>query len=157
MRHSPSRATGGFLVAHLAYIALFLRLPAAGRRLRAWSLVYLVWYIGFLVLLGPHLGSLIVPVAVYGAVLAAMAALAAARGGLIAAGGALFVVSDSVLALGRFLPGYEFALHDLTVMSSYVAAQGLIALGAVSAIRAGRPARVPSPPAPDRPASATAP
>lgn len=148
---------GSFLLAHLAYIALFLRLPAAGRRITAWALGYAVWYVGFLALLAPHLGGMLVPVAVYGAVLGAMAALAAAHGGLIAAGGALFVVSDSVLALGRFLPGYEFALHDVTVMTSYLAAQGLIALGAVSAIRAGRPARVPSPPAPDRRASATAP
>ncbi|WP_307043895.1 lysoplasmalogenase [Agromyces ramosus] len=147
---------GSFLLAHLAYIALFFRLPAEGRRLNAWALGYAVWYIGFLALLAPHLGGMIVPVAVYGAVLGAMAALAAAHGGLIAAGGAFFVVSDSVLALGRFLPGYEFALHDVTVMTSYLAAQGLIALGAVSAIRADRRARVPSRPARDRRASATA-
>jgi uncharacterized membrane protein YhhN len=80
-----------------------------------------------------------------------MAALAGGIGGVIAVGGALFVVSDSVLALGRFLPGYEFALHDLTVMSTYLAAQGLIALGVV---RLSAPA--PSSPAPGRPASATA-
>jgi uncharacterized membrane protein YhhN len=148
---------GSFLLAHVAYIVLFLRLPSVGRRLSAWSLVYVAWYAGFLALLAPHLGGLFVPVAVYGAVLGAMAALAAARGGVIAVGGALFVVSDSVLALGRFLPGYEFALHDLTVMASYLAAQGLIAWGAVYAIRGGRPARVPSPPALGRRASATAP
>ena len=48
---------------------------------------------------------------------------------------ALFVVSDSVLALGRFLPGYEFPPHDLVVMSTYLAAQGLIALGVVAMLR----------------------
>lgn len=147
---------GSFLLAHVVYIALFLRLPTAGRRLSAWSLAYVVWYVAFLALLAPHLGGLLAPVAVYGAVLGTMAALAAGRGGLIAAGGVLFVVSDSVLALGRFLPGYEFALHDLTVMTSYLAAQGLIAWGVVCVIR-GRPVRVPSRPARGRRAPATAP
>ncbi len=87
--------------------------------------------VAFLALLQPHLGGLLVPVALYGLVLGVMAAIAGGLGGLIAVGGALFVVSDSVLALGRFLPGYEFAAHDLVVMSTYLAAQGLIALGVV--------------------------
>ena len=150
---------GSFLLAHLAYIALFLRLAAkaTGRRFAPWSLAYVVWCVAFLALLAPHLGGLLLPVAVYGAVLGTMAALASARGPFIAAGGALFVVSDSVLALGRFLPGYEFAAHDLTVMASYLAAQGLIAWGVVRAIRAARPVPAAPPPAPGRPASATAP
>ena len=148
---------GLFLLAHLAYIALFLRLPSTGRRFAPWSLVYAAWYLAFLALLGPHLGGLVLPVAVYGAVLGTMAALASGCGGVIAAGAALFVVSDSVLALGRFLPGYEFAAHDLTVMASYLAAQGLIAVGVVWSIRAGRLAPAPSSPAPGRRASATAP
>ena len=126
-----------FLLAHVAYIALFLRLPPRGRRLPTWTLVYVLWYAAFLSLLGPHLGALFVPVAVYGLVLGTMAALAGGIGGVVALGGALFVVSDSVLALGRFLPGYEFALHDLTVMTTYLAAQGLIALGVVGLQRAG--------------------
>ena len=126
-----------FLAAHVAFIVLFLRLPAmAGRRrLPAWTLVYAAWYVAFLAVLGAHLGALLVPVAVYGAVLGTMAALAGGRGVLIALGGAFFVVSDSVLALGRFLPGYEFALHDLVVMSTYLAAQGLIAWGVVVGLR----------------------
>ena len=148
---------GSFLLAHLAYIALFLRLPSTGRRFAPWSLVYGVWYLGFLALLAPHLGGLLLPVALYGAVLGMMAALASARGPLIATGGVLFVVSDSVLALGRFLPGYEFAAHDVTVMASYIAAQGLIAVGVVLSIRAGRLAPAPQSPAPGRRASATAP
>jgi len=140
-----------FLLGHVAYIVPFLRLRPRGRRLPVWTLVYVAWYAAFLALLGPDLGVLFVPVAIYGLVLGAMAALAGGIGGVIALGGALFVVSDSVLALGRFLPGYEFALHDLTVMSTYLAAQGLIALGVV---RLSAPA--PSSPAPGRPASATA-
>ncbi|MRG61390.1 lysoplasmalogenase [Agromyces sp. CFH 90414] len=150
----------GFLVAHVLYLVLFVRLgrpsdaAAARRRPRLPVLAaYTAWYVGFLLLLGPHLGALFAPVAVYGLVLGAMAAVASTRGRLVAAGGALFVVSDSVLALGRFLPGYEFAAHDLAVMGTYLAAQGLIALGVVLMLRAAAP----SAPAPDRPAPATAP
>lgn len=124
-----------FLLAHVTYLVLFLRLPAGGRRLPVRAVGYAAWYVAFLALLQPHLGGMLVPVAAYGLVLGAMAALAAGLGGLIAVGGALFVVSDSVLALGRFLPGYEFAPHDLVVMSTYLAAQGLIALGVVRALR----------------------
>ncbi|WP_430646193.1 lysoplasmalogenase [Agromyces sp. GXS1127] len=129
-----------FLAAHVAYVVLFVRLPAAGRRLPWWTLAYAAWFAGFLALLAPGLGGLLVPVAVYGLVLGTMAALAGGLGGLVALGGALFVVSDSVLALGRFLPGYEFAAHDLVVMSTYLAAQGLIALGVLTR-RVGGPAR----------------
>ena len=146
-----------FLAAHVAFIVLFLRLPvtAGRRRLPAWTLVYAAWYVAFLALLGAHLGALLVPVAVYGAVLGTMAALAGGRGGVIALGGAFFVVSDSVLALGRFLPGYEFALHDLVVMSTYLAAQGLIAWGVVTGLRADPAASARPSLAPDRRADAT--
>ena len=129
---------GCFLAAHVVYIGLFLRVPRATRRPPAWTLIYLVWYAAFLALLGPHTGALLVPVALYGLVLAAMAATAAWHGPLVAAGGALFVLSDSVLALGRFLPGYDFAPHDLVVMSSYLAAQGLIAAGVLRILRTER-------------------
>lgn len=154
---------GSFLAAHLAYLAMFIgmrrdgidgaRMPRRHRLVPVWALVvYPLWYLGFLALLGPHTGALLVPVAAYGLALGAMAALAAGHGPLLATGGALFVVSDSVLGLGRFLPGYDFPLHDAAVMVSYLAAQGLIALGVVVALRvAVRPSR-----GPVRPAAATA-
>jgi len=137
---------GSFLAAHLVYLALFLQLSrGAGevrlrrrRRLPLWALiVYPVWFVGFLALLGPHTGALLVPVAAYGLALGAMATLAAGNGPMLATGGALFVLSDSVLGLGRFLPGYDFAGHDAVVMVSYLAAQGLIALGVVVHLRVG--------------------
>lgn len=145
-----------FLAAHLVFIVLFLRLPPqpGRRRLPRWTLVYFAWYAAFLALLGPHLGALLVPVAVYGAVLGTMAALAGGRAGVIAVGGALFVASDTVLALGRFLPGYEFAVHDLAVMSTYLAAQGLIAWGVVAGLRADRDVAAQPSPVPDRRADA---
>ncbi|MFF2496250.1 lysoplasmalogenase [Agromyces sp. NPDC058064] len=145
-----------FLLAHVVYIVLFLRLPRARRRPPVWSYVYWAWVVAMLALLLPHAGMLAVPIVLYAIAIGLMATCASMHGGWIALGGAFFVVSDSVLALGRFLPGYEFAAHDFVVMSTYLAAQGLIAWGVVAKLRAGRPASAPSSPAPARPADATA-
>ncbi len=127
-----------FLLAHLGYITMFLRMPRAHRRPPAWTLVYLAWFPLFLALLGPHTGMLLVPVALYGLVLGVMATCAAMHGPLVAAGGSLFVLSDSVLGLGRFLPGYDFPFHDLVVLSSYLAAQALITVGVLRSLSSER-------------------
>ncbi|WP_157421638.1 lysoplasmalogenase [Agromyces sp. Leaf222] len=149
---------GAFLLAHVAYITVFLRMPGrrspgGRRRPPLWTLVYAAWFVGFVALLGPHTGGLLVPVALYGLVLGLMATFAASHGRIMAVGGALFVASDSVLGLGRFLPGYEFALHDVTVMATYLAAQLLISIGVLAALRASAP----SSREPGRPVGATAP
>ncbi|PWC03230.1 lysoplasmalogenase [Agromyces badenianii] len=146
-----------FLLAHIAYIVLFLRMPRARRRPPLWSYLYWAWMIVLLGLLLPHAGVLAAPIVLYAAIIGTMAMSASMHGGWIALGGALFVVSDSVLALGRFLPGYEFFGHDFAVMSTYLAAQGLIAWGVVSASGAARAARARIAPARDRRVSATAP
>jgi uncharacterized membrane protein YhhN len=146
-----------FLLAHVAYIVLFLRMPRARRRPPAWSYAYWAWMIVVLGLLLPHAGALAAPIVLYAAAIGTMAMCASMHGRWVAIGGAFFVVSDSLLAFGRFLPGYEFAAHDFAVMSTYLAAQGLIAWGVVAAMPAGRSARAPSSPAPDRRADATAP
>ena len=57
-------------------------------------------------------------------------------GGYFGAGSGVMMLA--VLGLGRFLPGYDFALHDLLVMSSYLAAQGLIAAGVLLTLRTER-------------------
>lgn len=145
-----------FLLAHVVYIVLFLRLPRARRRPPVWSGVYWAWVVVMLVLLLPHAGMLAVPIVLYAVAIGLMATAASMHGGWIALGGAFFVVSDSVLALGRFLPGYEFAAHDFAVMSTYLAAQGLIAWGVVAKLRTDRSASDPSSPALDRRADATA-
>ncbi|MBM7831024.1 putative membrane protein YhhN [Agromyces cerinus] len=146
-----------FLLAHVAYIVLFLRMPRARPRPPAWSYVYWAWMIVVLGLLLPHAGVLAAPIVLYAAAIGAMAMCASMHGRWIVLGGACFIVSDSVLALGRFLPGYEFAAHDFVVMSTYLAAQGLIAWGVVAATLSRRAAAGPSSPAPDRRADATAP
>lgn len=122
-----------FLLAHLAYVAAFssgippganpfLLLPA----LAAAALLIRVLWRG--------LGRLRYPVLLYAAAIVLMVWQAWARGwelrspgsALGAAGAALFMASDSLLALNRFRA--PFAWAQAAIMATYVAAQALIAL-----------------------------
>lgn len=123
-------ALGCFLLAHVSYIVLFLR-KLRMRRLSFWALAYLVWWVALIVILAPHIGSLLIPVAIYGLVLGAMAAIALSCNTLIAYGGVLFVVSDTLLGLHKFLPGFNPWQVDYFIMLTYIAAQALIVLGAI--------------------------
>ena len=120
-----------FLVAHLCYIAAFSPFTIA----RPLALVVLLAHgLALLWMLWPRLGRLRVPVAVYAAVLLVMAWQAIAFWGrsltlpalLAASGAVLFVVSDSVLALERFLGRHRYG--RVVVLGTYFAAQWLIAL-----------------------------
>lgn len=122
---------GLFLLAHATYLVLFVRLAGIGRP-RAWALVYPVWFVVFLAVLIPHLGSLIAPVVVYGLVLGAMAAYATRVTATVAVGAAIFVVSDTTLALSKFMPALAFPGHDTVTMLTYCLAQGIIAWGVVA-------------------------
>jgi uncharacterized membrane protein YhhN len=121
---------GFFLLAHVAYVLLFLR-RLRTQRFRPLAVVYIAWWIALVVVLSPNLGSLFIPVAVYGLVLCAMGALALHCNRWIAAGGALFVISDSLLGLNNFLPGFGLWQTDFLIMLSYLAAQGFIVFGAL--------------------------
>lgn len=125
---------GFFGIAHLAYIALFAS-HLAQRPFPWWALVYAAWWIGMLVVLGPHTGGLLIAVAVYGLVLAGTAAFSARCHPLIAAGGAFFLTSDTILALRLFLPDSLPAWSNPAIMFTYTLGQGLIVAGALIALR----------------------
>jgi uncharacterized membrane protein YhhN len=104
-----------FLAAHVCYIAAF---TTGGPRLTPAVLVpYALFLATLLSCLWPYLGPLAVAVAVH--VLRTAAAAAAASGAV------LFVVSDSALAVNRFVGHFNGA--RLVIMGTYVAAQALIA------------------------------
>jgi uncharacterized membrane protein YhhN len=122
-----------FLIAHLAYIAAFTTgLPPASSPM--WLVPWLLAAALLLRLLWPGLGKMRVPVLLYTGTILAMVWRAWARqqalpgnGALLAAAGAtLFMVSDSLLALNRFRQ--PFRLAQAAIMTTYVAAQLLIAL-----------------------------
>lgn len=120
---------GAFLGAHIAYIALFAR--ALHVRPSRLSSLYIVWFVGLVMVLAPHLDSLLVPVVAYGLALGVMAAYASGAGWYGAAGGALFVISDSLLALNRFLPDAGLWRPGFFIMATYLAAQLFIVLVAL--------------------------
>lgn len=131
------RFVGGlvaFLVAHLLYIRAF---TLDELRVTWWIVIPVAAYAAVLlrILLPRVPRGLKAPVAVYALVLLAMAWAAAERcvagwhgGGLAAAGAALFVASDSALAIDRF--ARQFRGADAVVLGTYYAAQTLIALSA---------------------------
>lgn len=126
---------GFFFLAHIAYLALFVNAISL-RRLprRNWIIVIIVaaiWWAGFVALLAPHAGALLVPVALYGAVLGGVAATAVACNRWVMVGALLFLISDSLLGLHLFLPAFEFWQVDFTIMVFYISGQGLIAWGAI--------------------------
>jgi len=120
-----------FLIAHLCYLAAFT--DGVGLLLKPVAALYALMAGAVITPLWPGLGSLRGPVLVYMAVITMMAAQAAGRwltlrsagARLAAMGAALFVVSDATLAIDRF--GEGFAAASLVVMTTYIAAQLLIA------------------------------
>ena len=132
-----------FGLAHLCYIWLFWRMLTV-QRSPLWSAVYAVWWVVLIAVLWPSLGSLLVPVAVYGLVLGATAAGAARCHPLVAWGGALFLASDSVLAFRLFVPDAMPGWTSPLVMLTYCAGQGLIAAGVLVAVRTRRAVEVPA-------------
>jgi uncharacterized membrane protein YhhN len=126
-----------FLVMQICYIVGFVRMGALARFREArwtaagWALLWLVLN----VVLGPSLGALQVPIAVYSAALTTMAACAVATGHRrIGVGGVLFLVSDLLIGLGA--ADLDFPASGFLVMSTYALAQLLIVTGWVLAVRA---------------------
>lgn len=126
-----------FLVAQLFYIALFFKHVRTHKTFRPWSLLYALCYVGLMVVLVPHTGGLLIPVAVYGAILALMAFLASRTNGAILLGGLLFLTSDSILALNKFVPKDTLLIPyaGFWVMFTYSLAQALIAYGIIQHFR----------------------
>ena len=131
---------GSFLLAHLAYLVLFLR-PLRERRIPWYAAAYAVWWVILVLYLAPHIGALLVPVAVYGLALAASSAAALGTNRHAAVGALAFLLSDTLLAFKLFLPGWDFYPIDVVIMTLYIGGQGLIAVGVAS-----RGYRFPNPP-----------
>ena len=136
---SPGRFVAGlaaFLLGHLAYVASFLSVgldePWLGVLGGAVLLVALLVGRGILpgalALGGPGLAA---AVAAYMSVMGAMLVLGWATGRLLVGlGTSLFVVSDTVLAIGRFVRAGGWTLP--TVMVTYHLAQVLIVIGVLA-------------------------
>jgi uncharacterized membrane protein YhhN len=124
---------GGFLVAQVLYIVAFTPLVRASTPPRppVWALVYVLYGVGLVVRLGPDLGEFMVPVAIYAAAICTMGIVASGVNRFTALGAAVFVASDSMIAVGKFTDLWTLA-HNwqrVLVMTTYTLAQALLVHG----------------------------
>lgn len=129
-----------FAAAHLAYVVLFVG-PARMRRPPWPALLYVVWLAVLVPVLWPHLGSLGPVVVGYGVLLAATAATAWGVSAATGWGALAFLASDSLLAFSLFWPDVTTTFPDpwrgLSIMASYCAGQGVIAVGVLRRLQTG--------------------
>ena len=132
---------GAFLLAHLAYLAAYL---GDTRRLAPLDLLIAATAAGgmFLVLSRAGLGPLLAPVALYSLAIGAMLWRALARVGVVAprsawlaaGGAALFVLSDSLIGINRFVAPFDGARYAI-ILSYWLGQLGIAASAVVLASR----------------------
>ena len=120
-----------FLLAQVAYIAAFwpYRDHSVLRVHRPRLIGYLLVVVALVAACATGAAEMLLPVLVYGASLGTMAVLATGVNRLTALGGAVFLVSDGLIALDAFVPGFGLPAQGFWVMATYVAAQLLIVAG----------------------------
>jgi uncharacterized membrane protein YhhN len=125
---------GCFLLAQVSYVIAFRPYAAASvlHQRRQWVAAYVLAVLALMAACLPGAGVLAPAVLGYGGCLLAMAVLATAVHPLTWAGGALFLVSDSLIALDAFATGLPGASQHVVVMATYTAAQLLIVLGVLA-------------------------
>ncbi|RUA34404.1 MAG: hypothetical protein DSY77_05360 [Bacteroidetes bacterium] len=128
-----------FLIAHLVFIIAYKKATFKDRLNVKWTffpLVVLAYILLMAYLTLPYVDSVIqVPLVFYGIVLCLMILAAWYRKGqttdesfqLVVLGAALFIISDSILAINRFSHTIPFA--GVAIMSTYIIAQWLIVNG----------------------------
>jgi uncharacterized membrane protein YhhN len=120
---------GCFLAGHAAWIHALRQRPGGGR-LRSRPVLAVPYLAAFGALnayLWPRTGKDRLPVLAYSTALLAMSLAALDSGSRrAAAGGALFLVSDTLLALEKFA-GVHLPAHEGVVMATYTTAQALLA------------------------------
>lgn len=134
-----------FLTGHVLYILCYQRMrlsesknPLLGPQKVRFALPIILAGTGLVVVLFPVLGDLKIPVMVYALVITIMALQALFRFGyttnksfaLVFIGAILFMVSDSLLAINKFLMPIQFA--SLFIMTTYMVAQYLIVEGVMA-------------------------
>lgn len=129
---------GGFLISLVLYAVVFFAAPGRNEIFhnRFYLLIPVLLY-GFAMglYLYDHLDEMRLPVIVYETAMISMLAGAVSRIGkvnrtsyfMVLTGAILFIISDSVLALNKFVQ--PVPLSTLIIMGTYIAAQWLIATG----------------------------
>jgi alkenylglycerophosphocholine/alkenylglycerophosphoethanolamine hydrolase len=137
---------GAFLLAHLAYLVAYL---SDSCRLAPLDLLIAALAAGgmFFVLASAGLGPLLLPVALYSLAIGAMLWRALARIGVVGAssawlaagGAALFVLSDSLIGINRFVAPFDGASYAI-ILSYWLGQLGITASAVVLLARPTQPA-----------------
>lgn len=133
---------GSFLIAHLLYIALFVRHwpkpVAASLGQKSLAALLIAFSIAMFAWLWPGLGELKIPVAAYLCALVGMgvtATLAGLSARWVVIGALLFILSDSMIAVGKFKS--PIAYSNYLIWATYYVAQLCIAVGFIREKRQG--------------------
>lgn len=138
-----------FLVAHVFYSIAFFRDykydPQASKKVGHLMLFLMAAFtIAFYIWLRPYLAEMKIPVMAYMVVISTMAILAGYRYQrvnplsfqLILAGAIFFIVSDTLLAINKFV--MPFLYSGVFIMATYMLAQFLITMGALVRVVASK-------------------
>jgi len=121
---------GFFLIAQIFYIATFSRDFKMQKPRIPIAAILLVYSLTMAIIMTPSLKEMALPVYVYLATIATMGIFAAFRASpnkLVLYGAVLFIASDSMIAINKFLT--PIPASDYLVMFSYYLAQFLIVYG----------------------------
>jgi uncharacterized membrane protein YhhN len=128
-----------FLLAHVFYIVFFhnIRLKEEIKSNPLLLLIVVIYYAILISLLSPYLGTMKLPVRIYGIVISFMILLAmhmlfiknGTSGKWMFFGALLFVISDSTLAVNKFYHSFEGS--GIIIMLTYGLAQLFIVEGAI--------------------------
>lgn len=131
---------GSFLLTHLLFIKIISRfLPKLNvRKIILHSLPFVAFLIVLMSILAGELNSLLIPVLFYGIVISVFGTLSfliynsnrSTENLWLFMGALLFISSDSVLAINKFLAPSE--INSLIIMITYILAQFLIAKSMIS-------------------------
>lgn len=135
---------GSFMLTQLLYVLVFAKSSEGSVRgvtLGLSLLPVVVYGVALMAWLFPTLGAMQIPVTAYAVVIHAMLALAVIRahrrrdpsGRMVLAGAALFVLSDSMIAVSRFK--IPFGASSVLIMVTYLAGQALIISGLMRPFR----------------------
>ena len=108
-----------FLVGHLFYLMVFWRAIRPSRSNSLPILGLLVYGVAIITWLHPYLGEMKLAVYLYMAVITSMAAVALLGQNnhpLVGLGALMFVVSDSLIAINRFIEPFEGARYGIMVL-----------------------------------------
>lgn len=135
-----------FLVAHIFYIFYFWRIRKLNFVTKLPNALIFIGIAGYSLALfayvAPNARNLLIPVAVYALIISIMFAVSFTAfdfskhdfGKICVAGSLLFLVSDSILAINRFVS--PFSLAPVFIMLTYAVAQLLITEGSLRNLRA---------------------